>query len=137
MAAARTATGGGTPLAASLSVKALMTYSLQTIHTIGYCFGYGTEEPHERDYVLGIMLIASASTLKEKQEAMVTLGKVQDMIFEEAFEELLQDAVGEQILESAGLSSLPLVGILTAPCIRRRSSNTPPRSPNTASPNAG
>ena len=104
--------GGGNLLSALIVVKALMAYCLKTIHTIGYCYGFGTDEPHERDYVLGIMLIASAGSLKEKQDAIVTVGKVEDTIFEEAFEELIEDAMAEQILESGGLSSIPVIGIL-------------------------
>ncbi len=104
--------GGGNLLSALIVVKALMNYCLKTIHTIGYCYGFGTEEPHERDYVLGIMLIASAGTLEEKQHAIVTVGNVEDTIFEEAFEDLIEDAMAEQILESGGLSSIPVIGIL-------------------------
>jgi len=105
-------TGGGNLLSALIVVKALMNYCLKTIHTVGYCYGFGTEEPHERDYVLGVMLIASAGTLKEKQHAIITLGKVEDAILEEAFEELIEDAMAEHILESGGLSSIPAIGIL-------------------------
>jgi len=107
------AAGGGNLLSALTSVRALMGYCLKTIHTIGYCYGFGTEEPHERDFVLGVLLIASASTLEEKQHAIGTIGEVEDMIFEEAFEDLIQEAIGEQILETAGLMGIPLAGILT------------------------
>jgi hypothetical protein len=104
--------GGSNLLATMISLNAVLTYCLRTIHTIGYCYGFGTEEPHERDYVLGILLIASASTLKEKQEAFATFGKMEDMIFEEAFEDLLKDALAEEIVASAGLSSIPVAGML-------------------------
>jgi hypothetical protein len=104
--------GGGTPLSALISVRALMSYFLKTIHTIGACYGFGTTEPHERDYVLGIMLISSASTLEEKQNAIVRIGKVEDMIFEEALEDLLQDALAEQMFSEGALSSMPAIGIL-------------------------
>jgi hypothetical protein len=106
-------TGGGNLLSALIVVKALMSHCLKTVHTIGYCYGFGTEEPRERDYVLGIMLIASAGTLPAKQNAIVTLGNVQDTILEEAFEELIEDVMLEQILESGGLSSIPAISILT------------------------
>jgi len=104
--------GGANILATLVSLNALLTYCLRTIHTIGYCYGFGTEEPHEREYVLGVLLVASASTLKEKQEAFATLGKLQDMIFEEAFEDMLHDAIGEEIVTAAGLSSIPIAGML-------------------------
>jgi len=104
--------GGGTPLSALISVRSLMSYFLKTIHTIGACYGFGSTEPHERDYVLGIMLISSASTLDEKQNAIVRLRKVEDMIFEEALEDLVQDALAEQLFSEGALSSIPTIGIL-------------------------
>ena len=107
------ASGGGNALAALVSVTALVAYSLKTIHSIGHCFGYGTEEPHERDFVLGVLLIASASTLKEKQDALATLAQIEERILEEAYAALLEETIGGRILESAGLASLPLVAILT------------------------
>jgi hypothetical protein len=107
------ASAGGNALAALVSVEALVAYCLKTIHSIGYCFGFGTEEPHERDFVLGALLIASASTLKEKQDALATLEQIAERILEEAYAALLQETIGERILESAGLASLPLVAILT------------------------
>ena len=78
--------GGGNLLSAVIVVRALMSYCLQTIHTIGYCYGFGTEEPHEREYVLGIMLIASAGTLEDKLHSVASIGKVTDLIVEEVFE---------------------------------------------------
>ncbi|MFN0051644.1 MAG: EcsC family protein [Planctomycetales bacterium] len=110
--AAGAGTGGGNLLSAMIVVRSLLGYCLKTIHTVGYCYGFGTEEPHERDYVLGVMLISSAGTLKEKQNAIVTVGNVEEMILEEAFEELIEDAIAEQILSSGGLTAFPAVGIL-------------------------
>lgn len=107
------AAGGQNLVSTLISLNALMTYCLKTIHSIGYCYGFSPDEPHERAYVLSVLLVACASTLKEKQEAAVTLNKIQDMIFEEAFEDLLQDAVVEEIIMSTGLTTIPLVGMLT------------------------
>lgn len=104
--------GGGNLLSAVIVVRSLLSYCLQTIHTIGYCYGFGTEEPHEREYVLGIMLIASASTLEEKQHSVASIGKVADSILEEAFEEMIEDAVTEKIIEAGGLNAIPAIGIL-------------------------
>lgn len=104
--------GGGNLLSAVIVVRTLMSYCLQTIHTIGYCYGFGTEEPHEREYVLGIMLVASAGTMEDKQNSMATIGNVADLIFEEAFEEMIEDAVTEQIIEKGGLSAIPAIGML-------------------------
>lgn len=104
--------GGGNLLSAVIVVRALLGYCLQTIHTIGYCYGFGTEEPHEREYVLGIMLVASASNLEEKQHSVASVGNVADSIMEEAFEEMIEDAVTEKIIEAGGLHTIPAIGIL-------------------------
>ena len=104
--------GGGNLLSAVIVVRALMSYCLQTIHTIGYCYGFGTEEPHEREYVLGIMLIASAGTLEDKLHSVASIGKVTDLIVEEVFEEMIEDAVTEKIIEAGGLTTIPAIGML-------------------------
>jgi hypothetical protein len=104
--------GGGNLLSAVIVVRALLGYCLQTIHTIGCCYGFGTEEPHEREYVLGIMLVASASNLEEKQHSVASVGNVADSIMEEAFEEMIEDAVTEKIIEAGGLHTIPAIGIL-------------------------
>ncbi|MBS0262640.1 MAG: EcsC family protein [Planctomycetes bacterium] len=104
--------GGANLLATLISLNATLTYCLRTIHTIGYCYGFGTDEPHERDFVLGVLLVASASTLKEKQDALATFAKIEDLVFEEAFEDLLKDTIREQIVSTVGLSTIPLAGML-------------------------
>jgi hypothetical protein len=104
--------GGGNLLAAMMVVTSLLHYCLKVVHTVGYCYGFGTEEPHERDYVLGILLIASANSPREKQEAIVTLGHVEDAILAKAFEELAEDAIFGKLVESGEMSSIPSIGIL-------------------------
>ncbi|RPI82014.1 MAG: hypothetical protein EHM42_09950, partial [Planctomycetaceae bacterium] len=69
---------GGGVLATTLYVKALLTHCLKAIHSIGFCYGFGTHEPHERDYALGVLLLSSASTADEKQRALVSLGGIED-----------------------------------------------------------
>lgn len=104
--------GGGNLLSALIVTRSLMTYCLKTAHTIAACYGFGTEEDHEREYIFGVILIAAASTLEEKQHAIVTVGHVEDLILEDAFEEVLEDKITEQIFQSGGLSSIPAIGIL-------------------------
>ena len=104
--------GGGNLLSALIVTRSLMTYCLKTAHMIAACYGFGTEEEHEREYIFGVILIAAASTLEEKQHAMITLGNVEDLILGDAFEEVLEDRITEQIFQSGGLSSIPAIGIL-------------------------
>lgn len=103
---------GGGVLATTLYVKSLLTHCLKAIHTIGFCYGFGTDEPQERDYALGVLLISSASNTEEKQKALVSLGRIEDLILEEAFEELIEDAVLETIVKSTGAATIPALGML-------------------------
>ena len=107
------AAGGGNLVNVLIGLNTLLTNCLKTIHTIGYCYGFGTEESHERDYVLGVLLVSCASSLHDKQRADVTLGHMEDLIFEEAFSDLLEDAIAEKIIHSAGLSTIPVLGMMT------------------------
>jgi EcsC protein family len=103
----RTATGTG---AGQLNVSLMMSYSLKTIHTVGFCYGYDTTTPHERDFALGVLQVASADTLAAKQQAIATLGKIEDLVLEEAVENLAQDAVLDMVSKTA--VSIPAFGLL-------------------------
>jgi len=105
----RSTTGAG---AGGLNITLLVSYSLKTIHTVGFCYGFGLDEPHERDYALAVLQIAAADSLEEKQHAVTTLESVADLIVEEALEHLAEEAIIEAIAERGGLLTLPAVGIV-------------------------
>lgn len=101
-----TSAGGG-----MLNIRQMMSYSLKTVHNVGFCYGFGTDEPHERDFAFGVLQVACANTLKEKQHALGTLGEIEDMIVEEAFESLAEEAIIDVIAERGSLSAFPLFGM--------------------------
>ena len=104
---------GGGDLLSALIVTTVVDDVLSEDRTrVAACYGFGTEEDHEREYIFGVIMIAAASTLEEKQHAIITVGKVEDLILEDAFEEILEDKITEQIFQSGRLSSIPAIGIL-------------------------
>jgi len=126
--AALAGTGGASVL---VSVPLMMTYCLKTVHTIGYCYGFSTHEPREREYVLGVLRLASAASLHEKQDALGSLRDAEEELLADAVEELAEEAVetalesavedaaqgaaeeaiSEQLMSAGALRALPLVGI--------------------------
>lgn len=104
--------GAGGVVSTTLNIPVMISHALSTIHKIGYCYGYSVHEPHEKHYVLGIMLISAADSPEKKQHAVVNLRRVEDMLIDEALEELAEEAVADVIIESGGLTSIPGFGII-------------------------
>ncbi|MGD9645365.1 MAG: EcsC family protein [Pirellulales bacterium] len=123
-------TAGG--VGAILGMEVMFTFALKTIHNVGYCYGYAPEDPGERDYAMGVLLVAAAGTAKQKQEAIVDIQKVEDFVLGEVVEEatlcsaeaLANEALGtvtegaaeemlaERVFESGALRAVPLLGIV-------------------------
>ncbi len=104
----RTLTGSG---GGALNIRMMMSYSLQAIHTVGFCYGFGLDEPHERDYTMSVLELASANTMAEKVAALHKVGKVKEMIIDEALTELAEEAIVEGIAMSGSLHNIPLFGM--------------------------
>ncbi|MFO0902534.1 MAG: EcsC family protein [Pirellulales bacterium] len=123
---------GAGGLGAVLGMEVMVTYALKTIHTVGYCYGYTPEDPRERDFALGILLIAAAGSLEEKQQAIAETDKLKEYVAEEIVEDLTKEAIenmaegaieriaqqaaeeviSERILESGAMRSVPFLGVL-------------------------
>lgn len=126
--AALASTGGASVL---INVPLMMTYSLKTVHTIGFCYGFSTQEPREREYALGILHLASAASVREKQEALGNLREAEEDLLADAIEDLAEEAIetavesavedaaqdaaeeaiSEQLIGAGALRVMPIVGI--------------------------
>ncbi len=123
---------GAGGLGAVLGMEVMVTYALKTIHTIGYCYGYTPEDPREKEFALGILLIAAAGSLEEKQLAIAETDKLKEFVAEEIVEDLTKEAIenmaenaieriaqqaaeeiiSERVLESGAMRSVPFLGVL-------------------------
>ena len=117
---------------AVLGLEVMVTFALKTIHTVGYCYGYGPEDPREKQYALGILLAAAAGSVSEKQQAMADLNSLHEFMVGEIVEDAVQtsaealaeeaieqvsktaaeDFLAERVLESGALRAIPLLGVL-------------------------
>jgi hypothetical protein len=101
-----TSAGGGL-----LNVPLMMSYSLKTVHNVGFCYGFGMRDHRERDFAFGVLQVACANTLKAKQDAFVVLGEVEQMIVQEVCQNVAKEAVIDALAEHGRLASLPLIGL--------------------------
>ncbi len=73
-------TGGGAAgafgaLGLALDIPATMTLALRTVRLIGLCYGFGADTEAEQVYILDILQLAGANSMKEKAEAIERLAK--------------------------------------------------------------
>ena len=97
-----------------LSMELAIMYALKTVHTIGFCYGFTPEDPGERAYALGILQMASAGNMQEKQQANSSLNSVKDVLVEELVEEVIESAtesVAQQAMEQVAEGSIPFLGV--------------------------
>jgi hypothetical protein len=128
-------------MGAVVGLEVMVTYSLKCIHTVGFCYGFSPDDFGERECALGILLIAAASNMKEKQRALGELqaleaSKIQkdmmnamrdsavetlteestEVLAEEAIERVsqttIEEVITERAIESTALSAIPFLGIL-------------------------
>lgn len=102
------ATGGASVF---VTVPMMMTYSLKTIHTISFCYGFATHKNHEREYALNVLHVASVGSLKDKLAALEQLRTQEDCMHRsandiagEAIESVIEGAAehsAEEALEAA------------------------------------
>lgn len=68
-------TGLGGAVGLALDIPALLTLSLNSIHSIGLCYGYDCMAPEQQRYAIAIFALASANSIAEKEAALAALGE--------------------------------------------------------------
>lgn len=63
-------------------VPLLLSIAIREIRSIGLCYGYSVTEPYETDYMLHILRIGSSSEVAEKADALQTLGKLEEVLWQ-------------------------------------------------------
>ncbi len=98
-----------------LSMEVSVLYALKTVHTIGFCYGYTPSDARGPEFALRTLLVANAGSLKEKQDAMVKLNAIEDVIVEELAKNIMQNELTmlvDRAVEMAAGLSVPFVGML-------------------------
>lgn len=105
-------TGAGGFLLAAADVGALAVVALRAIHRLGHCYGYALDQPGDRAYVLGILMIAGIKSPTERVELLGKLQQVEHWALAETVEALALEGLSKQFIKLASLEAVPGVGAI-------------------------
>jgi hypothetical protein len=103
-------TGAGGFLFAAADVGALAVVALRAIHRLGHCYGYPLDQPQDRAYILGILMVAGIKSPTERLELLGKLQQVEHWVLAETVEALALESLSKQFIKLASLEAVPGVG---------------------------
>lgn len=103
-------TGAGGFVLAAADVGALAIVALRAIHRTGHCYGYPLDQPNDRAYVLGILMVAGIKSPTERLEVLGKLEQVEHWVLAETIEALALESLSKQFIKLASLEAVPGVG---------------------------
>ena len=67
-----------------VDIPAVITLSLRTIRRVGLCYGYSGTSEEEKRFVLGVLSVAGANSMKQKVAALTTLRNLEIALITQA-----------------------------------------------------
>jgi EcsC protein family len=105
------ATGAGGVLTTLIDIPLLFILSLRTILRVGHCYGYSLDHPHDRTFVLGILIAATSGSLATKRKRLDQLREIKHLLVEETQEEILADEALSILFQLEIFEEVPGVGL--------------------------
>src|SRR5262245_20347838 len=103
-------TGVGGFMLAAADVGALTVVALRAIHRTGHCYGYPLDQPQDRAWVMGILLVVGTKSSTERLEMLGRLQNVESWVLAETGEALAMERLAGQLVELASLEAVPGIG---------------------------
>lgn len=103
-------TGAGGFLLAAADVAALTAIVLRAIRRTGQCYGYSLEQPQDRPYVLGVLMVACSRSPTERLELLGKLTDIQTWMMNSTVEAVLIEGLSKQLLQIASIEAIPVFG---------------------------
>lgn len=100
---------GGFALAAA-DVGALAVLALRAIQYTAHCYGYALDQPQDRTWVLGILMVVGTKSRTEKLDLLGRLQNVETWVLAESTEAIAMERLSVYFLELASLDSVPGIG---------------------------
>ncbi len=104
------ATGAGGVFTTLIDVPLLFGLALRTIRKIGHCYGYALDDRIGRSFVLGVMVTALSGTLQTRRERLQKLREIEDILVDEAEEEVVVQEVLQVIFQLEAFEEVPGIG---------------------------
>ena len=108
------ATGAGGFITTLIDVPLLFVLSLRTIRRIGHCYGYTLDHPHDRTFVLGILIAGTSGSLAIKRRRLDQLREIKELLVEETEEDILADEALSFLFQLEVFEEVPGIGMISA-----------------------
>jgi len=108
-----TATGAGGVATTILDIPVLFVLSLRTILKIGHCYGYPLDRPKDRRFVLGVLLVATSSSLEVMQARLDQLREIEDWLLEEAQQDIIAEEAASLLFQIEVFEDIPGLGAIS------------------------
>lgn len=96
------ATGLGGTATMVADVGAVIVLAFRTIHKIAMCYGYEVKTQEDKEFVLNILSVSGANSMKEKKEALLALKS--DFLQKKIIEELLMSNLVKKVAKQLGIN---------------------------------
>jgi EcsC protein family len=96
-----------------IDVPLMFVLALRTILKIGHCYGYALDRAADRQFVLGILIAASSSSLQVKRKRLDELKQIEEMLLEETQEEILAEEALSLLFQLEIFEEVPGVGMIS------------------------
>ncbi|QEH34502.1 EcsC protein family protein [Aquisphaera giovannonii] len=107
------ATGAGGAWTTLLDVPLLFGLALRTIYKIGHCYGYPLDGDGGRALALATLVTALSGSLEVRRQRLRRLREFEEMVFDEAEEEVLTQEVLSFLFQIEAFEEIPGVGALS------------------------
>lgn len=107
------ATGAGGVWTTLLDVPLLFVLALRTIRKIGCEYGYRLEEPEDRTFVLGVLLVALSGSLQIRRERLERLRELEELLIEETVEDIVVEEIVSFIFQLEVFEEVPGIGAIS------------------------
>jgi hypothetical protein len=107
------ATGAGGVLTTLIDVPLIFVLALRTILKTGHCYGYALDQVEDQQFVLGILIAASSSSLHIKRQRLKDLQQIEKALLEETQEEILGEEALSLVFQLEVFEPVPGVGLIS------------------------
>jgi EcsC protein family len=107
------ATGLGGMWTTALDVPLVFVLALRTIIKVGHCYGYSLDQPCDRPFVLGILLVASAGSLETRRDRLSQLKDEEDYLLAETQMEVVKQEILSFLFQLEIFEEVPGIGAIT------------------------
>ncbi|MDM8144242.1 EcsC family protein [Megamonas hypermegale] len=97
------ATGAGGAVTMVADIGAVIVLAFRTIHKIALCYGYEVDDDKEREFVLNILSVSGANSLREKKEALIAL-KINEEVQAKMVEAILMSNLVKKVSKQLGIN---------------------------------